>query len=731
MMLGLSSYLARLRLWSIGFAVLGGATLIGIAELSNLADGISELELALLSAALAMLLLAVALVSGWRAERRAQAAEMRLRDAIESIGAGFALFDSEDRLVISNEMHKRMYEKNRPLMVPGTRFADILRGSAERGHHPEAVGRIDQWVAERMEKHLNPGEPFEQDRGDGKWLLIGERRTSEGGIVGTWTDISQLKRQEKLLRSSEEMLFSAHYMLQTLIDICPLAVIEVGPDLIVRSWNPAAETIFGWMAWEAIGKPLQIAPPEQLERARAEILPRLEQEPVIEIEAERRRKDGRTISVSVWVTARRDSAGKAESYVAFVADISQRKRMEEELRRSHRMQAVGQLTGGIAHEFNNLLLIILGNMEFITSAMAGHPGVVHQADRVLRAAQRGATLTQQLLAYARRQTLKPEPISVNQMLEELQALARASVGDSVTLHIAAEPDIGRINADRAQLETALLNLILNGRDALPPSGGAIVIRARNTTLDDATAVALDLAPGKYVAIEVDDNGRGMTSEVLARAVEPFFTTKDVGQGSGLGLSMVHGFVKQSGGHLQIESQVEMGTLVRVLLPATAIAVQLPAAGSHLAPRSGLRVLIVEDEPAVLEISIARIQSLGYQTLSANDGPGALRVMDSVGPPDILFTDVTMPGGMNGVELARSMLAKYPEVRVVFTTGHNEQISVLDTAGTGMTVLRKPYLKAELARVLRECLAAPAGGTTGQVVPFPVPSARPQSARNGK
>ena len=728
-MLRLSSYFARLRVWSIGFALLAGVTFAGFAELSDLSGGISRPQLLLLSAGISILLLAVALMSGWRAERRAQAAETRLRDAIESIGAGFALFDAEDRLVISNEMHKRMYEKNRKLMVPGMRFADILRRSAELGHHPEATGRIDAWVAERLERHLNPGEPFEQDRGNGKWLLIGERRTSEGGIVGTWTDISQLKRQEMLLRSSEDLLSSAHDMLQTLIDICPLAIIEVGLDMTVRSWNPAAETIFGWMAWEAIGKPLPIIPADQIEQVRAEVLPRFEQEPVIEMEAERLRKDGRTISVSLWITARRDSAGKAESYVAFVADVTQRKRMEEELRRSHRMQAVGQLTGGIAHEFNNLLLIILGNIEFMTSAMAGQPGAQHQAERVLRAAQRGATLTQQLLAYARRQTLKPEPISINLMLEELQALARASVGDAVTLHIAAEPNISRVNADRAQLESALLNLILNARDALPATGGAIVIRARNTVLDDAAAAALDLPPGNYVSIEVDDNGHGMTPEVLAHAIEPFFTTKDVGRGPGLGVSMAHGFIKQSGGHLHLESQVDVGTLVRVLLPATAAAVHLPTTVSNLAPRGGLRVLIVEDEPAVLEVSIARIQSFGYQTLSAGDAPGALRLIDRVGAPDILFTDVTMPGGMNGVDLAYCVLAKHPEVRVVFTTGHNERLSALEGVSAGMTVLRKPYLKAELAKVLRDCLAAPAGGATGQVVPFP--AARPQAARTGR
>lgn len=727
----LSSYLARPRLWSLGYALLAGVIFTGLAELIDLSRAIGALQMFLLSAAISILLLAVALASGRQAEKRAQAAETRLRDAIESIGAGFALFDAEDRLVISNEMHKRMYERNRQFMVPGMRFADILRNSAERGHHPEAVGRIDEWLAARMQKHLDPGEPFEQDRGNGQWLLIGERRTSEGGIVGTWTDISQLKRQEKLLRASEERLSGALQMLQTLIEICPLAIIEADPDLTVRSWNPGAEGIFGWMAGEAVGKPLPFMSSEQLERVRAEILPKLEQGPVVEMEAERRRKDGSPVSVALWITARRDSTGRVEGYVAYVADVSKRKRMEEELRRSHRMQAVGQLTGGIAHEFNNLLLVILGNIENLTGALSGHANALRQADRVMQAARRCGTLTQQLLAYARRQTLTPEAISVNQMLEELQALARASVGDCVTLHIAADADTSRVSADRAQLETALLNLVLNGRDAMPEGGGVIVIRARNTRLDEAAAGRLDLAPGDYVAIEVDDNGCGMAPEVLARAVEPFFTTKDVGQGPGLGLSMVHGFVQQSGGNLHIESQVDVGTLVRVLLPATIMDRPVQAATDNRAPHSGLRVLVVEDEPAVLEINTSRIESLGYQTLSAVDGPSALHLIDRVGAPDILFTDVTMPGGLSGVDLACSVLAKHPFVRVIFTTGHNEQIAALDGNAPGMSVLRKPYLKADLARVLRETLAdaAPAEAT-GQVVPFPLTASRQQAARNG-
>jgi PAS domain S-box-containing protein len=727
----LLTLLAPTRRPPLAYALIAGAIIAALAAVSGVPGEIDSLHFILAVVAISTLLVAAALAERHKAEQRAKAAETRLRDAIESIGAGFALFDRDDRLVVSNETHKRMYPKNRALMVPGTKFADILRGSVDLGQHPDAAGRAEEWIAARLQRHLDPGEPFEQDRGDGHWLLIGEQRTSEGGIVGTWTDISQQKRQELQLRQSEDRLARALQTLQALIEICPLAIIEVDREMTVSSWNPAAQTIFGWTESEAVGKPLPIMSQQQLDGVRHKILPKLDSSPVIEMEAERRSKDGRKINASLWITARRDDAGVISGYVAFVADITARKRMEGELRHSHRMQAVGQLTGGIAHEFNNLLLVILGNTEILTSMLADNPAGARLADRVLQAGQRGSTLTQQLLAYSSRQMLKPVTIDVGQMLGEIESLARASVGDTVSLHIAAGPGIDRINADRAQLETALLNLVINGRDALRSGDGAIIIRAKNTPLDDGAAAKLDLDSGRYVTIEVSDNGKGMAPEVLTRAIEPFFTTKDVGQGPGLGLSMVHGFVKQSGGHLHIDSEPDVGTVVCVTLPAAIDLEERQDAMMDMAPRSGLSVLIVEDEPAVLEISTSRIESLGYRALTATDGPDALRLIERQGPPDILFTDMVMPGGMSGAELARSVLAKHPSVRVVFTTGNNEEF---DGDEPGVSLLLKPYLKAELAQVLRESLgngpdAGGPGGTGGQVVPFPQAAARRQGARS--
>ena len=242
----LLTLLAPTRRSPLACALIAGAIVAALAAFSGLPGEIDSLHFILAVIAISTLLVAAALAERHKAERRAKAAETRLRDAIESIGAGFALFDRDDRLVISNETHKRMYPKNRALMVPGTRFEDILRGSVDLGQHPDASGRAEEWIAARMRRHLNPGEPFEQDRGNGHWLLIGEQRTSEGGIVGTWTDISQQKRQELQLRQSEDRLARALQTLQALIEICPLAIIEVDRAMTVSSWNPAAQSIFGW-----------------------------------------------------------------------------------------------------------------------------------------------------------------------------------------------------------------------------------------------------------------------------------------------------------------------------------------------------------------------------------------------------------------------------------------------------------------------------------------------------
>ena len=328
----LLTLLAPMRRSPLACALIASAIIAALAAFSGLPGEIDSLHFLLTVIAISTLLVAAALAERHRAEQRAKAAETRLRDAIESIGAGFALFDRDDCLVISNETHKRMYPKNRALMVPGTRFEDILRGSVDLGQHPDASGRAEEWIATRMQRHLNPGGPFEQDRGNGHWLLIGEQRTSEGGIVGTWTDISQQKHQELQLRRSEDRLARALQTLQTLVEICPLAIIEVDREMTVSSWNPAAHSIFGWTADEAVGKPLPIMTQEQLDGVRRTILPKLDACPVIDMEADRRGKDGRKISAALWITARRDDAGAISGYVAFVADITARKRMEGELR---------------------------------------------------------------------------------------------------------------------------------------------------------------------------------------------------------------------------------------------------------------------------------------------------------------------------------------------------------------------------------------------------------------
>jgi nitrogen-specific signal transduction histidine kinase/CheY-like chemotaxis protein len=382
--------------------------------------------------------------------------------------------------------------------------------------------------------------------------------------------------------------------------------------------------------------------------------------------------------------------------IGIAADMTEQKRMEEHLRQSQRLKAVGQLTGGIAHEFNNLLQTILGNLDLLADRLYGQRDATEILERVIRAGTRGAELTHQLLAFSRKQPLRPEPFSPKDELRGLENLVRATIGAQYTVRVDVPAEISRALADTTQLDNALLNLVINSRDAMP-DGGTITIRAENVTLEDHRARDLDIAPGRYVAIEVTDSGMGMSPEVLAHAAEPFFTTKDIGRGTGLGLSMVDGFVRQSGGGMEIVSALGKGTTIRLLLPATTeSADQQPVkARPRLVGVRNVTVLVVEDEPDVLGTAAAMLRSLGYGVIEAADGPAALAALQA-GPVDVLFTDVILPKGMSGRDLARVAQAHQPELKVIYTSGYNENVIVHDgVLDAGVTLVPKPYSKEDL------------------------------------
>jgi signal transduction histidine kinase/FixJ family two-component response regulator len=420
---------------------------------------------------------------------------------------------------------------------------------------------------------------------------------------------------------------------------------------------------------------------------------------------ERSRADGQVLEI-------RRTPTPDGGFVLTLSDMTKRAQADNVLRESQKMQAIGQLTGGIAHDFNNLLTVILGNLEFVRAKLETTSALQTRIERAAWAAQRGATLTSQLLAFARRQPLAPTAIDLAATMPELVPLLRRTLGEHIDVRYVETAGLWPAMADAAQLESALLNLALNARDAMP-NGGRLTIELGNRVLDEQYCRQhIEVVPGDYAMLAVSDTGDGMTPDVLARVFEPFFTTKPDGKGTGLGLAMVFGFVKQSGGHVNIYSEPGEGTTVRIYLPR-AISTSAQAGqrtGSPVdLPRGSATVLVVEDEAAVREIACAILGDLGYHVLEAPDGEEGLRVFGAhASDVDMLLTDVVLPGKLRGRELAERITAIRPEVKVLFMSGYTENSIVhhgrLDD---GVELLGKPFKREQLARKVAEVLTTAA------------------------
>ena len=414
----------------------------------------------------------------------------------------------------------------------------------------------------------------------------------------------------------------------------------------------------------------------------------------------------------------------AQAYAALAEETRQRRSAEamvqrfqeieateSQVRQAQKMEAVGQLTGGVAHDFNNILTVITGTIEILGDAVKDRPHLAQITSLISAAAARGADLTQHLLAFARRQPLQPRNTDVNALIIDAARLLRPTLGEQIEIESMLAHDSAPALIDPSQLSTAILNLALNARDAMP-DGGKLTLETRNVVLDENYAsMNSDVKSGNYVMIAVSDTGQGIPANLIEKVFEPFFTTKDVGKGSGLGLSMVYGFVKQSNGHIKIYSEEGHGTTVKLYLPqaagvagvAEAVVADAGAAGVE---HNDKAILIVEDDALVREYVVTQINSLGYKTLAASNATEALAIVNGLEPIDLLFTDVIIPGGMNGRQLALAALAQRPELKVLYTSGYTENAIVhhgrLDA---GVLLLPKPYLSSDLARMIRTALTA--------------------------
>ncbi|MEH2509380.1 PAS domain S-box-containing protein [Nitrobacteraceae bacterium AZCC 1564] len=478
-----------------------------------------------------------------------------------------------------------------------------------------------------------------------------------------------------------------------------------------RSVNPAWTKTLGWTEQELLrdGRPDWLEHPDDREKAMAELDNLNQGRPTIRFENRLRHRDGSYRWFS-WTAV--PDAGQIYAVARDVTDVrasaERLKTTEEALRQSQKMEAVGQLTGGIAHDFNNLLTGIIGSLDLMQAKLS--KGKTDNVERYIGAAMtsanRAAALTHRLLAFARRQPLSPEPVDANQLIASLEDLLRRTIGEGINLEIVPLGKLWSILCDPNQLESGLLNLAINARDAMP-EGGRLTIKTKNVRLDGVLESNPALSPGDYICIDVIDTGAGMTDDVVARAFDPFFTTKPIGQGTGLGLSMIYGFARQSNGHITIDSTPGHGTSVKIYLPrhvgdAVDDAVFLGAIGEHQA--SGETVLVVEDEPVVRSVILEMLEEQGYRTMEAVDGPSGLHILGRDERIDLLVTDVGLPG-MNGRELGDQARELRPGLKILFITGYADNVAMArGFLKPGMDMMTKPFDGENFLQHVKEMIA---------------------------
>jgi PAS domain S-box-containing protein len=536
----------------------------------------------------------------------------------------------------------------------------------------------------------------------------------DGSLQGFGTitrDITEQAATESIAKVNEARLRS---LIETVLDTVVDGLVTIDRNGVIQSFNKACVGLFGYAADEVIGRNVNVLMPEPyhsqhdgyIEAYLATGVPK-----IIGIgrEVMGRRKDGSTFPMELAV-GKSPAAGN-HAFVGIIRDLAERheaERQREQLRQSQKMEAVGQLTGGLAHDFNNLLAIIIGNLDMLREVRADDAVTNELVRDALESALRGADLTRRLLAFSRRQPLKPERVEINDVISAIVHLLTRTLGENISIEMSLAPNVWPVQVDRAQFEAVIANLATNARDAMP-RGGALLIDTQNGHLDAAYAAGhSDVTPGDYVVIEVSDSGTGMPPDVLSRIFEPFFTTKEQGKGTGLGLSMVFGFMKQSGGHVTVYSEPGRGTTFRLYLPRhrEKAAVQEERSEQTVPPGGSETILVVEDNAGLRRIVMRQLRDAGYRVLEAADAEAAMEIIDSSEPIDLLLTDIVMPGAMDGRDLARVAVARRPDVRTLLTSGFPDARWTASGSHTEGRLLGKPYRKEELRRVVREVLDEP-------------------------
>ncbi|TCS36284.1 PAS domain S-box-containing protein [Paucimonas lemoignei] len=524
------------------------------------------------------------------------------------------------------------------------------------------------------------------------------------GFAKITRDITDKKRVKDALRETEEHF---RLLVQSIVDY---AIYMLSPSGEITNWNAGAERIKGYTADEVIGTHFSRF---YMEEDRARGLPEMGLETArstgrFDAEGWRLRKDGTKFYASVVIDAVHNDDGKLIGFAKITRDISQRMQLEETraaLEHSHRLESIGKLTGGVAHDFNNILQVIGGNMQLLINAVRGNEAAERYAQTALNAVERGGKLSAQLLAFARRQPLQPLVVNMGRVLRDMEELLRRALGEMIGVETVVSGGLWNTQIDPHQLENVILNLAINARDAMP-GGGKLTIELGNSVLDDAYVTStLDVPAGQYVMLAITDTGTGMTKDVLKKAIEPFFTTKPEGQGTGLGLSMAFGFVKQSGGHFRIYSELGHGTTIKMYFPRSHEGEEIIHAPIPTKVTGGTEtILVVEDDLTVQQTVVEMLSSFGYNVFKADNAEGALAVLKAGVHCDLLFTDVVMPGSLKSTDLAKQAKAMLPALEVLYTSGYTQNAIIhggrLDP---GVQLLSKPYRREELAMKVQQIL----------------------------
>ncbi len=634
-----------------------------------------------------------------RAEQELRLTQHRLRDALASSPAVIYTLTTEGDLPFPTWVSENV------TWVLGYETEECLtKDWWIRGIHPDDREREVSGLSDlRATGHRISDYRFLHKDGSYRWVRDEQRllRNDQAGpaeIVGAWVDISERKLAEEALVQTNETLGS-------LIQASPLAIISTDVQGNVTTWNSAAERIFGWSTKEVVGRPYPIVPSDQTNEIESGLDALQSRGTLTEFETRRNRKDGKSVDVSISSSALRGVSGDFNGVVSVIADITERKQLEEQFRQSQKMEAVGRLAGGIAHDFNNLLTAIIGYSQIALSRLKAEDPMRKDIEEVEKAGQRAATLTSQLLAFSRKQVLQPRILDLNAVVAELNKLLQRVIGEDVELVISLDKSIGFVKADPGQIEQIIMNLAVNSRDALP-KGGKLLIETANVDLDENYADEhVDARVGAHVMLAISDNGSGMDKETQLQIFEPFFTTKGQGKGTGLGLSTVYGIVKQSGGHVGVYSEPGHGTIIKVYLP------RVDEISDHRKPRlrqvdsQGTEtILLVEDEVSVRLLARTILESNGYKVLEADAGEKVRQICkEHRGPIHLMLTDVVMPG-MGGRELAELVATLRPETKILYMSGYTDDAIVHHgVLGPDKAFIQKPFTPSGLTTKVRQVL----------------------------